>query len=67
MRTLILTLAMVVVVGPAPARADEQELARAHFIAPQSDCSPMRWSTRSENGPIAESGNQSRSGSVTPI
>ena len=38
-----------------------------HFIEPQSARSPISWSTRSENGPSADSGNQSRIGSVMPV
>ncbi len=38
-----------------------------HFIVPQSASAPLSRSVTSTNGPIAESGNQSRSGSVTPV
>ena len=37
-----------------------------HFRAPHSASSPSSWSRRSENGPEADRGYQSRSGSVMP-
>ena len=38
-----------------------------HFIVPQSASAPLSRSVTSTSGPIAESGNQSRSGSVAPV
>ena len=38
-----------------------------HFIVPQSAPGPCIRSVTSENAPDADSGNQSRSGSVTPV
>jgi hypothetical protein len=38
-----------------------------HFIVPQSAPGPFSRSVTSASGPIAESGNQSRSGSVAPV